>query len=95
MKPTIDLLKKALEVCANAHGVEFSDWSEVDAQFGVKSESVPVVSDVRMICEAFYGNASMVEAGWGYTTVFLNECPYRDELDEATLKMALPYGTTL
>ena len=28
MKPTIDLLKKALRECAKAHRAEFSDWTE-------------------------------------------------------------------
>jgi len=95
MKPAIALLKRALKACACAHNVEYSDWSDEDGQFGIRSESVPVVSDVRMICEAFYGSASMVETGWGYTNVFLDACPFRDELDEAALKMALPNGTTL
>ena len=89
MKANIENLKKALQLCAEAHKVEFCDWSE-DGQFGLKSESVPVVNDVKMIAEAFYGlgNAD-VETDWGYTTIWLSE-DFLDEVGEFTLALALP-----
>ena len=93
MKPTLDLLKKAIAACAEAHGAQFCDWSEEDRQIAVKSESVPTVSDVRMICTAFFGNSSMVEVGWGYTNVYCDEVEMLDAVDEQELRLALPFGT--
>lgn len=94
MKPTIDLLKKALRECAKAHRAGFSDRTE-DEQIGIASESVPTVNDIRMICESFYGHSRMIETGWGYTTVYLDCDEMLDELDETKLRMALPNGTVL
>jgi len=95
MKATLETLKKALAACARAHKSEFSDWSEEDGQVAIKSESVPVINDVRMICEAFFGSARMVEVGWGYTNVYLDECEMKTRVDETTLRLALPFGTEL
>lgn len=95
MKPSLDLLKKALKACAKAHGAEFKDWSRDDNQLGIKSESVPVVADVRSICQALYGHCAMIEVGWGYTVVFLDEAKFLDEADENLLRMSLPSGTEL
>ncbi len=93
-KPSLELLKKALEACADAHHVELHFWSE-EQQLGIHSESVPVVSDVRMICSALFGDSRMVETGWGYTTVFLEEAAFLPEADKALLLMALPHGISL
>lgn len=95
MKANLENLKKALKACAEAHQAEFCDWSEDELQIAVKSETVPVVSDVRMICEAFYGSSCMVEVGWGYTNVFCDATEMLSEVDEKLLRMALPYGCTL
>ena len=95
MKANLENLKKALKACAEAHQAEFCDWSEDELQIAVKSETVPVVSDVKMICEAFYGSSSMVEVGWGYTNVFCDAAEMLSEVDETLLRMALPYGCTL
>lgn len=95
MKATLEILKKALGACAKAHRAELCDWSEYDRQIAIKSESVPVVADVRMICEAFYGNSSMVEVGWGYTNVYEDEAPMLSEVDGQKLRLALPHGTEL
>ena len=96
MIPTVELLKKALRKCAEEHNVPSEEWSE-DGQFGIKSESVPVVADVRSICTALCGNASAVETGWGYTNVYLDEAEYNflPEANEVILRMALPAGTEL
>ena len=53
MNPSVETLIKALKTCAEAHGAEFCDWSEEECQVALKKESVPVLSDVKMICEAF------------------------------------------
>lgn len=95
MKANTEYLIKALKACAEAHNTEFCDWSTYDSQVALKSESVPTVSDVRSICEAFFGTASAVETGWGYTTVYLDETPFLPEADEAKLCLALPSGTML
>ncbi len=95
MKATPETLKKALAACAAAHNAEFCDWSKEDLQIAVKSESVPTVSDVRMICESFFGESSMVEVGWGYTNVYCDCAEMLDSVDEARLRLALPSGTVI
>lgn len=98
MKATIKSLVKALSACAEAHKVEFKDMSDEPGespQALLKSESVPVQADVRLICEAFFGSASMVEVGWGFTTVFFDEKPLLSNVNEQKLALALPAGTKL
>ena len=95
MNPSVETLIKALKACAEAHGAEFCDWSEEECQVAIKSDSVPAVNDVRMICEAFYGNSSMVETGWGYTTVYLDEESFLEKVNETLLSLALPKNTRL
>ena len=96
MKATIKNLKKALKACAKAHNCDFEDWSE-DGEFGLHSTTVPVVADVRMILESFYGTHEMCEVAAGFTSVELYD--YMDDkkrdVDELTLSLALPYGTKL
>lgn len=93
MKANLTNLRKALKASAKAHNAHFRNWSS-EGQLGIDKETVPVISDVKMICQAFFGHSGMVETGWGYTTVWLNE-PYLTEVDEATLQFALPYGTKI
>jgi hypothetical protein len=95
MKPNTENLKKALKACAEAHCTEFFDWSEGECQVALKKESVPVLSDVKMICEAFYGRSSMVETGWGYTTVYLDEGSFLDKVDGTLISLALPKNVRL
>lgn len=95
MIANLENLKSALAACAKAHNAELCDWSEQDGQIAVKSETVPTVNDVKMICEAFFGTASVVEVGYGYTNVYLDMAPYKESVDEVTLYMALPYGTII
>lgn len=95
MKPDTEYLKKALKACAEAHGAEFCDWSEDDCQVALKTESVPALNDVKMICEAFYGRSTMVETGWGYTTIYLDEGTFLDEVDGTLLSLALPKNVRL
>lgn len=97
MKATVENLIKAVKACAKAHNAEFCDWSDGDDQLGVKSESVPVVADIRMIAQAFGGGHGAVEVGWGYTTVYIDALVIDPEVDvdEKTLAMALPKGTVL
>lgn len=98
MKATIANLKKALKACAKAHNVEYKSWP-ADGQIGIHSETVPVVADVKMIIEAFYGDFArneLVETGYGYTTVFLYDTMNtKNDVDETLLKLALPAGTVL
>ena len=98
MKATISNLKKALKACAKAHNVEFKNWA-ADGQVGIGSETVPVVSDVRMILEAFYGvvYGLMYEVGWGFVTVYLYDFMNNKskEVNETLLQLAIPSGVTL
>lgn len=83
-----------LQKVAQAHNVPFEDWREGDYQVGIKSESVPVVADIKSVVESFALNPrGCVEVGWGYTVVFLDEIMYRDSVDSRLLSMSLPNGT--
>ena len=96
MKGTIQLAVKALRKCAEAHRSQFYDYSgQEDQQVCIQGESVPIVADVRSICQAVFGRDDIVEVGWGFTTVYLDQCLPLEEVDETTLRMALPYGTEL
>ena len=91
---------KALEICAKAHKVEFNLYDEDpnDVQFAVMSTKIPLVADMRMIAEAFYGRSSgivHVDNSWGYADFLLDYFPMLDKVDEQTLAMALPAGTKL
>lgn len=93
MKGTLNLLKKALQLCAKAHKVEFCDWSE-DEQLAIKSEEVPVVNDMRMILDAFYGYRNYdLAVEWGYCNAFIHE-DFLDKVNVYSLNMALPSGWT-
>lgn len=92
---TEKLFIEAMQACAKAHGCEFVDWREDDGQVALKSETVPTVADVQTICRAVYGVSSMVDAGWGHTTVYMDEAPFLDKPDMDLLHSALPYGTVL
>ena len=94
MNEIIEKLKEAVRQCANAHSVEFCDWKE-DTQVAVKSESVPVLADMQMICDAFFGSHRCIEVGWGYTTIMYDETPPLQEINEELLMMALPAGTVI
>lgn len=94
MKEFLEILKNAVRECADAHSVEFCDWSE-ESQLAVKSESVPVVADMMTICEAFFGSHQCIEIGWGYTTIMYDEATPLPEINEELLMMALPAGTKI
>ena len=97
MKANITNLKKALKACAKAHKTPFINWS-FDGQLALGSDSIPVYSDVSMICEAFFGaGATRVTPAYGYTTVWLKDSMRRNqrEVDTDLLSLALPYGTVL
>ena len=87
----------ALKACAKAHNAKFEDWSE-EGQIGINAENIPTYADAKSIVSAFYKEeyANDVEMGWGYVTVFLyGKEAFREEVDEMTLMMALPYGIEL
>lgn len=92
MKPSKQNLITAVKLCANAHERNFEDWSE-DDQVAVQGDSVPIVSDMRMICEAFYGNRSFFECDWGYTTIWIDDSSFSEKVDMSKLIMALPVTT--
>ncbi len=92
IEPTIENFKKAMKICADAHHSEYADWEE-DMQVAIKSESVPVVADVRSICDAFFGNHNMIDVDWGYTNVYLDEGEFLPKVNTTVLMMALPHGT--
>jgi hypothetical protein len=88
MKANIENLKEAMQRCAKAHGAQFCDWSDED-QLAIDKANVPVMADVRMICEAFFGTFSPLDEDWGYTVVWLG-MPFLKEVNEQLLNMALP-----
>lgn len=97
MKANITNLKKALKACAKAHNCEFEDYSG-EGQLLVCSETPATICDVHMILEAFYGNHDAAESnGWGSITVWLDSSMRgnKNDVDELTLSLALPYGTKL
>ena len=93
MKANLENLKQAMQRCAEAHGATFCDWSE-DDQLAIDKDNVPVTSDVRMICEAFFGSFSPLDSDWGYTVVWLG-MPFLPEANVQLLNMALPQSMTM
>ena len=93
IKPCELNLLIALRATAKAHKVKFEDWAD-EGQVGIKSESIPVVSDVMSILRAFLKpDYTLPDVGWGFTTIYLyGQDAYLDEVDEMTLTMALPYN---
>ena len=96
--PDLKSVVKALELCAEAHGVKF--WQEgvaegFEPQAGFLADSVPLYADVCSICEAFYGSTSMIDhsSSWGTITVYLDSMRVMHEIDLEKLGFALPYGT--
>ena len=96
MKATKELLVKALTASAKAHNAEYELFEE-DGQIAIYPVKVPLVADIRMICQALFGNCKMIETNtsFGYITVFLDEEEFLKEADEVLLKMALPAGTDI
>lgn len=94
MKATLENLKKALRACANAHKARYFDWKE-DEQFAIKSETVPIIADIRTILQAFFGKTTMLEVEFGYSNVYLDDCTFGGNVDEEMLKFALPAGAKL
>ncbi len=88
MKANLENLKQAMQRCAKAHRAQFCDWSDED-QLAIDKANVPVMADVRMICEAFFGTFSPLDEDWGYTVVWLGT-PFLKEVNEQLLNMALP-----
>lgn len=93
MKANITNLRKALKASAKAHNVEFGNWSN-EGHFSLGSDAVPVVSDVSMIAEAFFGTSDIVETDWGYTIMWLS-VEFLPEVNESLLALALPAGTEI
>lgn len=96
MKANLTNLRKALRMSARAHNVEFCDWAD-ECQLGIHSEAVPVLADVQMILDSFFGRHDMIETGWGYITIWLEEFMWgnKAEVNEMLLRLALPYGATI
>lgn len=87
MKANLTNLKDALQKCATAHGAKFCDWSDED-QLAIDKVGVPVMNDVRRICEAFFGTFSPIDEDWGYTVVWL-DMPFLHEVNVSLLNTAL------
>lgn len=96
MKASKERLVKALTASAKAHGAEWELFEEKE-QFGIYSATNPLIQDIRMICQALFGNWDMLETNtsFGCITVYLNENKFLKEADEGLLKMALPAGTDI
>ena len=88
MEANIENLKDAMQRCATAHGAKFCDWSS-EGQLAIDKAIVPVISDVRMICKAFFGTFSPIDEYCGYTVVWLEE-DFLSEVNVSMLNMALP-----
>ena len=99
--PCVANVITALKACAKAHNAEFEDWSD-EGQVGIKKECIPVFADVQSILRAFYKpEFTLPDMGWGYITAYIYDDYYHEdgtiekaflpEVDEMTLKMALPY----
>ena len=88
MKANLENLKEAMQKCATAHGAKFCDWSDED-QLAIDKTGVPLMCDVRRICEAFFGTFSPLDEDCGYTVVWL-DMPFMREVNEQLLAMALP-----
>lgn len=89
---------KALELCAKSHKVEINVYDEdpEDVQVALMSTSIPVVTDVKMIAEAFYGQSYPVvhvDNSWGFVDLLLDCRPMLKKVNEGLLKMALPSGS--
>jgi len=93
MKANLENLKDAMQRCATAHGANFCDWSD-DDQLAIDKANVPVMADVRMICEAFFGTFSPLDEDWGYTVVWLH-VPFLHEVNVSLLNSALPTGMAM
>lgn len=95
MKATRKLLVKALDASAKAHKVEGEHFAD-EGQYGVYGTTVPIISDVRMICEAFFGKTSMIEVIDDFCiTIYMYEEKLQKQVNEDLLQIALPYGTKL
>ena len=94
MKASIKKIAKALEMCAKAHHTDWEYYPE-EWQFCIKAITVPVVADIRTICEAFYGNSQMVEVepSFGWTNVYIDEEPFLSDVRTKILELALPAGS--
>jgi hypothetical protein len=93
MKANLENLKDAMQRCAQAHNAKFCDWSDED-QLAIDKANVPVMADVRMICEAFFGTFSPLDEDWGYTVVWLG-MPFLHEVNVPLLNTALPVGMAM
>lgn len=87
MKADLENLKATMRRCAEAHRVKFLDRSDKDLLV-INADSAYVLSDVRMICEAFYGTFSPLDAENGHTLVWLG-MPFLSEVNVGLLNMAL------
>ena len=94
MKATIKNITKALEMCAKAHHSDWEYYPE-EWQFCISATTIPVVADIRAICEAFYGDSQMVEVetSFGWTNIYLDEEPFLSEVRTKVLELALPAGS--
>lgn len=88
MEGNLENLKQAMRKCAEAHRAKFCDWSDED-QLAIDKDNVPTIADVRTICEAFFGSLSPLDTDFGYTVIWLG-MPFKREVNEALLNMALP-----
>ena len=95
MKATRKLLVKALDACSKAHKVEGEHFAD-EGKYSVYGATVPIISDVRMICEAFFGKTTMVEVIDDFCiTIYMYEEKLLKQVNEDLLVLALPYGTKI
>ena len=99
MKGSFFLFEQALTACAKAHGVE-AHLNQTNHNATLAGGGVPLLSDLRMICEAIFGNRNLVlETGdFGpleFLTVRYGQAVPLEKVDETSLMLALPRGTRL
>ena len=95
-----ETLIKALQICAKAHKAEshLYDEDKDDVQFAVMSTKLPLVADLQMIAEAFYGRYSgivHVDNSWGYSDFLLDYFPMLETPNMELLRLALPHNAKL
>lgn len=91
MKGTLELFKQSLDKSAKAHNVRYEDDTEHKV-IRFETASIPLMADMQFICEAIFENTynAVFQDSEGKLVVYYRERFFKKEVDEQTLKLALP-----
>ena len=91
MKGTLELFKQSLDKSAKAHNVRYEDDTEHKV-IRFETASIPLMADMQFICEAIFENThnAVFQDSEGKLVVCYRERFFKKEVDEQTLKLALP-----